>query len=78
MDGRELVPHLPCTNLSLRGEAMGRKMRVSPMFALYQSVPKQGALQLGTERSSVLPDGNKTLCIDGDFCISLKTLLRIY
>lgn len=51
--------------------------RVAPMFALYQSVPKKGALQLGTEMSSVPSDGNRTLCIDGNCCISLRTLLRI-
>lgn len=67
----------PCTNLSSHGERMGRMMRVAPMFALYRSVPKKGALQLGTEMSSVPSDGNRTLCIDGDCCISLRTLLRI-
>lgn len=36
-------------------------MRVAPMFALYRSVPKKGALQLGTEMSSVPSDGNRTL-----------------
>lgn len=79
MNGRELVSKQPCTNLSSHGEAMGRKMRVAPVFALYQSVPKQGALQLGAEMSSVSvpPEGNRALCIDGDCCISLKTLLRV-
>lgn len=55
--------HLP------HDEAMGRKMCIAPMFALYGSVPKQGPLQLG---SSFLLDGDRTLCIGtSDCCISL-------
>lgn len=43
-------------------------------MSLYGSVPKQDVLQLG---SSFLLDGNRTLCIGSDCCISLKTLPMI-
>lgn len=69
LDGRELMSRQLCTNPPSHGEAMGRKMCIAPMFALYGSVPKQGPLQLG---SSFLLDGDRTLCIGAfDCCISL-------
>lgn len=69
LDGREFMSqHRVPTRLPT---VMGRRMCVTPMFAISGSVPKQGSLQLG---SSFLPDGDRTLCIGSDCCISLPMI----